>query len=668
MNVTASPLPPNTRFCLGITGHRESNSAFAANRARIELVLRDIFDRINAALAASHGSTAVHLYTLLADGADQMAADLALQRQWALVAPLPFGLALNVAINAHPSSAAEVHALLHDDIAACSNDVQARATRIRDLAAKATLFELAERDAQISNQLLASMNAPDDKQKAATYNADMSLRAALAGKVMIEQCDLIIGIWDRATRALIGGTGHTIQVALEAGAPVLWIDANNPEAWCMLRGPEALVALPSVAQPAAGNREQALQQVLQQALMPAPGRQHPHHSKHAGHKHDVGMAKEVLRANSQRRWHLYRRVEALFGANNNAGRFRNLRQHYETPDAICNGSAAALLEHARALPHQDAPFIARLEHHILRRFAFADGVSAFLSDQYRGGMVANFLLAPLAIIVGLAYLPFASSNEKWLFALFELLLLVVILVITVTGQKHRWHGRWFETRRVAEYLRHAPILLLLGVARAPSRWLQGTETSWPEWYARHSLREVGLPPVALTPRYLREAVTHLLHPHVRGQRDYHLYKAKRLANAHHNLDHLSEVLFILAVVAVAGYLLLKGGGKLHLWPLEWSEASSYFFTFLGVLLPTLGGAIAGIRYFGDFERFSAISSITAEKLDAIDQRIIQLLAAPDSAIDYSTVADIAHATDEVVVSEIENWQSVFGGKHVSVPV
>ncbi len=87
-----------------------------------------------------------------------------------------------------------------------------------------------------------------------------------------------------------------------------------------------------------------------------------------------------------------------------------------------------------------------------------------------------------------------------------------------------------------------------------------------------------------------------------------------------------------------------------------------------MLLPTLGGAIAGIRYFGDFERFSAISSITAEKLDAIDQRIIQLLAAPDSAIDYSTVADIAHATDEVVVSEIENWQSVFGGKHVSVPV
>jgi len=37
-----------------------------------------------------------------------------------------------------------------------------------------------------------------------------------------------------------------------------------------------------------------------------------------------------------------------------------------------------------------------------------------------------------------------------------------ILLITFIGSRLRWHGRWFETRRVAEYLRHAPILLLLG--------------------------------------------------------------------------------------------------------------------------------------------------------------------------------------------------------------
>nr|QQZ51772.1 hypothetical protein JKL49_13235 [Phenylobacterium glaciei] len=86
------------------------------------------------------------------------------------------------------------------------------------------------------------------------------------------------------------------------------------------------------------------------------------------------------------------------------------------------------------------------------------------------------------------------------------------------------------------------------------------------------------------------------------------------------------------------------------------------------MLPTFGAAVAGIRYFGDFERFSAISQVSAEKLDAVHSRIRLLLAAPDAALDYGRVSELAHATDDIVVSEIENWQAVFGGKHVSVPV
>ena len=107
---------------------------------------------------------------------------------------------------------------------------------------------------------------------------------------------------------------------------------------------------------------------------------------------------------------------------------------------------------------------------------------------------------------------------------------------------------------------------------------------------------------------------------------------------------------------------------LHLWPQAVAEDLSNLFTFLGVLLPTFGGAVAGIRYFGDFERFAAISSVTAEKLDAIHTRIAQLLDSPDDALDYGRVADLVHASDDVVVSEIESWQAVFGGKHVTVPV
>lgn len=664
-----APPPPRVRLCLGFTGHREDNAAFATNLTAIEAALADVLDHVRAAA----GAAPVRLHTLLTDGADELAAAGALQRGWELVAPLPYGLALNLAINANVSTEQEALALLaHPDPAqcTCSAEVQARATRIHALAMQARRFELADQDALITALLLAKLRAPDDARQAAVFTAESSRRVALAGRVMIEQSDLIIAVWDGATTALAGGTGHTVEAALEAGTPVVWIDANAPAAWHLLVGPESLAALaglPAVA----SDRVAALQALVRGALQPAPARTSAvgdHASPHAagvtGHE---SLADEDLPRRSNVAWHLYRRVEALFGASDWAGRFASLRQDYERPEGIATGSAAPLFAQARQLPGLEPTFLAEVDTTILRRYAWADAVSSRLSDTYRGGMVANFLLAPLAVLGGIAYLPFAGPQDKWLFAVFELALLAIVVSITLVGQRRRWHGRWFETRRVAEYLRHAPILLLLGVARAPGRWPLGTNTSWPEWYARHAIRDLGLPALAITPGYLRAAVGGPLLDHVTRQRDYHMAKAKRLANAHHHLDRTAEACFVLAVVSVAAYLLLKGGGALHLWPAALAKGTSYLFTFLGVLLPTVGAALASIRYFGDFERFSAISQVAAEKLQALHQRITQLQAAPDAGWDYGRATSLAHAMDEVVVSEIEGWQAVFGAKNVAVP-
>jgi hypothetical protein len=374
------------------------------------------------------------------------------------------------------------------------------------------------------------------------------------------------------------------------------------------------------------------------------------------------------RAHSNPLWHAYRRIEALFGADKGRNPLRRLRQTYETPASIATGSGAAVLDAVKTLSGGNSEFVRHIEDGVLGRFAWADGISSYLSDTYRGGMIINFGLSSLAIVVGIAYLPFADTESKWIFALFEFVLLSAILFITFLGHRRRWHGRWFETRRVAEYLRHSPLLLVLGAARAPGRWPRGAETSWPEWYARHALRETGLPNVVVTAGYLRHALSELLDKHVTVQRDYHHGKARRLTAVHRNLDRLAVLLFQLAVASVALYLLLKGAGQLHLLDKAFVKESSKYFTFLGVLLPTFGGSIAGVRYFGDFERFAAISEVTAEKLDAVHLRISLLLKASDAALDYGPVAELAHAADEIVVSEIESWQAVFGGKHVTVPV
>lgn len=668
--VSAPPAPP-ARINLAITGHREGNTAFAANRSRIEVALSEVLDIIFDAARTDipHVQLAApRFHSMLSEGADLMAAAQALARGWDLVSPLAFGLDLNVAINALPTTAEDARAMIAGNDPADA-EVKRRADAIRGMASRARLFEMAERDTVLGDLFVASLQRPDDKRHPETFSAESSLRVQVAARVMLEHSDILIAIWDGATRAFIGGTGHTVQLALEIGAPVVWIDANSPENWRILANPESLatIATPSPINP---DRSAELGALIRGAMRPAPARKA--HGRHGDDDKRIegreAFKHERWRATSNPLMHGYRRIEALFGAETWKGRFRNLHQTYETPASIANGVAAKTLAHARALPGQDAEFVEAVEASIVRRFAWADGISAYLSDAYRGGMTLNFLLAPLSIVVGIAYLPFASSSEKWIFAALELALLASILAITITGQRRRWHARWFETRRVAEYARHAPIMLVLGVVRAPGRWPKGAETSWPEWYARRSLREPGLPRVKLTQAYLRAALHNLLDNHVVQQRDYHVYKARRLAAAHRNLDKLSEILFTLAVVSVSAYLVLKLGGTLQWWSKDYAENTSYLFTFLGVALPTFGGAIAGIRYFGDFERFSSISDVTSEKLTAIHARISQLLDSSETAIDYGQVADLAREVDTVVVGEIESWQAVFAGKHVAVPV
>ena len=664
--MTVNPPPrPRVRLSLGVTGHRADNPAFAANRERIAATLNDVLDRISAAVAAAplvfgpDSKAPVRLHTLMADGVDQMTAGMALARGWELVSPLPFGHRLNEAVNGLPQSAPDARALLAGEDPA-DGVVLARVRAIRAVAERSQVFELAEQDAELAELLLAKLDAPSDFAKAQLFAGRSSERVALAGRVLIEQSDFMLAVWDGVTMAFGGGTGHTIAAALDLGAAVIWIDPNAPEAWRILRAPESLATLRAGAPPE--DPDAAIRLLVRDAMLPDAS-----DPTDPLRRMRVQAEIEPWRPRSSRFWHAYRRVEALFGGEAGRSPFRSLTQVYETPEGIVTGSGASLLEAMRDLPGGDPALVDRIAVTVLGWFAWADGISSRLSDSYRGGMVIAFLLAACAVVGGVAYLPLVSADHKWPFALFEFLVLVNVLGITLVGQKRRWHDRWFETRRVAEYLRQAPLLLAVGVARAPGRWPRGAQTSWPEWWSRQALRGIGLPRAAVTPAYLRAVLSRLMDQHVVLQRDYHRAKAHRLTAVHHNLDRLSEGLFMVAMVSVAGYLVIKGAGAPVLFNPPAAQRIAELFTLLGVALPTLAGAIAGIRYFGDFERFAAISEVTAEKLDALHSRIALLLTAPNEALSYGLVAELAHGADQIVVAEIENWQAVFGGKHISMP-
>ena len=660
---TAEPVP-RPRLTLAVTGHRSSHPSFSGDGSALKQQFRTLFDRIDAILAdCSSGIeireiAATRLHTLTSDGTDQIAAHLALDRNWDLIVPLPFGRAVNAAINARPMDAAELRRTLAGEPVSDAGAAK-RIAAIEELSARASLFELADDDARIAAMLLAASEPDSDPAAQKACDLAAGARAAMAGRILIEQSDLLIAVWDGQSTADVGGTGHTVAAALELGVPVLWIDSVNFGGSRLLQTPESLVGCGSALSETGDDA--ALAAIVRSSILPeAPKTTGSHIGTDA-----LNAAR--WRDHSSLSAHAFRRIEALFGAEGLAKRLGTVRQDYERPSEISAGTSASLLSAIHELPSGDAGLADRIGTKVLRRFAWADGISAYISDRYRSGMTINFLLGSFAIIAGILYLPLVDTGQKWLFASAEFLLLLMIITITIHGTRQRLHGRWFETRRAAEYLRHSPLLLAMGVARPAGKWPRGTKSFWPEWYARHSMRAVGLPAAKIGKPYLQTALAMLRDHHVLPQRDYHHRKARQLNRVHEGLDHLSALLFIAAVMSVAIYLSLVAAGTLGLIEGGWVTHVAKAFTVLGVGLPTLGGAFAGIRYFGDFERFAAISEVAAERLTVVADRIALLQSAPVERLEYRHVAELIHAADDVVFSEIQNWQAVFSGKKITVP-
>ena len=637
------------RMSVGITGHRETNPAYRLHAVDIGSALDRVFDALD---SRPCDDAKPRLHTLLALGVDLLSVEIALRKGWQIAAPLPFGKALNVAINAQPQTEDDALAILQGGTAT-DPVVAANAARIADISSRINCFELAERDKSMTALFLASLQRPVVNDTAHAFSIAISDRAALAGQVMIEHIDLLIAVWDGHSPGPVGGTRHTINRSLEIGIPVLWIDASSPSDWRLFNEPEAIAN--RWHQPVISETE-AVQKLLARLV--------PNEADNVGCEL---LYQQPPPIKSRKRFHAYRRIEALF-ADGIPGAFGSLSLHYANEDTVIATDAAALLGSAYALKTTDASLIAKTETEVIRRFARADAIATYLSDSYRGGMVANLLLAAFAVIGGIAYLPFFDATLKWPFATFEFVLLATILFVIAIGRRRDWHGRWFQTRRVAEYLRHAPFMLLLGVARPTGSWPRSSDTSWPEYYVRSILREIGLPNAVIDQATLQTALEKWIGLHATTQRAYHRAKSVRLKRIDHRLERLSEYLFLSAMLTVALYLGAEIAVASGLVATDLVRHASKMFTFLGVTLPTLGGALAGIHYFADFGRFAAISESTATRLEAVEHRIATLLAAPADELDYVRVASIARAVDEIVVSEIEHWQDVFGGKHISVPV
>jgi len=662
----APPSLPRPVVSVGLTGHRRAHSAYPADDASLAGALAAILAMIeNAARDVSvHGQDApvsqpdFRLVTLLADGADQLATRAALQRNWSVCAPLPFGAALNAAIGSSCATSADARAILEGKPPSDAATAQRTAT-LSDLAQRTRVFELADRDEAIKAAFIKALEHPADAGLQTDFVHATSARYQLAGRILIEQCDVLIAVWDGKSTINPGGTGDTARRAAEAGVPVIWINPADGNAVRIVTYPEALRA--HALPPQRVECESAITALVQAiAGLEAPDAT----GSHAGF---AELHEQKWRDASSFSSHAYRRVETLFGEPGLRAKFRSIRQHYERPDGIENGEFAGLLEAIERLDGDTGTLRRSITRAAIPRFVWANARASQLADRYRSGMVANFTMGALAIISGVLYLPLVDTSQKWIFAAVELALLLAIVGNTMRGQRYRLHGRWLETRRVAEYLRHSAVLYTAGVARPAGAWPRALRSQWPEWYARMTARELGLPAVRVDADYLRRAASALRDHFVAPQLSYHTAKSARLHRAHHAIEHLAERLFAVAIGAVAIYLGLAAASGLGLIEGGVVKALAKWFTVIAVTLPTVSGALAAISYFADFDRFADISKATAGRLEELQARIDLFLQLADETLDYAHFADLSRTADTIAFDEIQAWQAVFSGKRITVP-
>ncbi|MES2302103.1 MAG: hypothetical protein V4521_08545 [Pseudomonadota bacterium] len=171
-------------LAIGVTGHRLQRLA-GSDLMLLERRLASLFKAIEAS-ATAQGKIGFALLSNFADGADRIAGRAALGLGWALDALLPFP---------------------RDDFA-------------RDFENEPDLAAFIAQLAQARSQShLQPARGPED---------DGTAGYERAGREILDRCDLLVAVWDKAPARGRGGAAQIVAEAIDREIPVAVVDPRGP--------------------------------------------------------------------------------------------------------------------------------------------------------------------------------------------------------------------------------------------------------------------------------------------------------------------------------------------------------------------------------------------------------------------------------------------------------
>jgi len=596
--------------------------------------------------AYSDDPPVLRVASALAEGADRIAARQALDLGYSLCCPMPFAqdeyerdFALGAALE--PDSLATFRALLD---------------RARNGDGLVT-FEL-------------DGSRADD---GAAYGA--------AGRVIINQSDLLLVIWDGREPNGAGGTIQTMHEAIHYQVPVLWIDAVAPHHWQLMREENEIPPFSATSRPSppatTASTWAGLAGVVSEVLEWPPADDDADHRNPQpsgeGDLRKIYFAETRPRCNPAPFWKIFRGL-----AGDRRWRLPSLRvadfvqstvAEWPIFDDRHQGS-----ETTSAASETAAEWTNR---HLRTHFAWADRLADFYADKYRSSFVLAYPLAALAVVLALFPL---TVEPIWHSAALDVACIVAelatvsaILGLVFVGKVRRWHDRWMEYRLLAEVIRLLRVLIPLGggrpFIRVPGHLENYGEPSrtWMFAFMRALGRSTGLPSARVDAAYVTQCLRHL-RGIVAGQSRFHEINEERADRIEHTLHRTAFLFLALTILAIllhlAPFLEIPGLHFLH------EPSVSRWLTLTAAGLPAFGSALAGINNQGEFSRVAKRSRAMAHRMEHLEGEIASLAersVAEPGSIRLEHVTPLALHVVQLMVDENLEWRVVFTDRPPTLP-
>ena len=488
--------PPRPPFvlCLGVTGHR-AGALNAAKLAGLRACIRDTLELVSAAAGAlreahgpyfDDGPATYRLVSPIADGADQIAAEVALELGWELQVIIPF-------------------------------DRKSYRASLANAQSRRCFDRLAERAACI-------LELPGGGEPAADSYV-------MAGRATVAHCDLLIAIWDGRPARGRGGTAEVVQLALTRGTAVVHVAPGNGHESRLIWSsfdPNVLTIddQPAVSRPL---DRAHIDLILSGMLLPPP---------------DDDELEFIRRFGTERLRRIRTRVEyPLMLALAGVKRFGAKDFHEKHCAAQIRAewqrfSAGCADAHAMSAP------IALLEE----AYSWADRLATRFAQTYRSGHIFSFVLGGIAVCLGLS--AFVAPQYKFEFAGAELLITFAIILNAWIGTRNEWHRRWLDYRQLAERLRPMRSLKLLGIAAPdpPGTSTNPVPLRWIDWYAGGIWRAIGCPSGSLDRAGAARLAASIADHEIAPQVSYHRHHAEQIDKLDKRLEGIGFNLFLATLI------------------------------------------------------------------------------------------------------------------------